>query len=195
MQLFVLLYYVYILFLIFSYNCLCLLCQLCFICPSLKTDYLTHPSSLFQLNKEASTKSESEQANGFIEKSPIYVTSYPPEFNSQTSTSTTSSAVIRPIPVTTAVTPSTSQAPCLSNGGPPVVAEEPETSEIELKQDIGVGENKVVPRRASSPFSNGRTEVLIGQDAVGGDTRVKTTAIVENHRSPGLGVAEDCVTR
>uniref|UniRef100_A0A1B6C910 MAGUK p55 subfamily member 5 n=1 Tax=Clastoptera arizonana TaxID=38151 RepID=A0A1B6C910_9HEMI len=153
-----------------------------------------------QLNKEASTKSESEQANGFIEKSPIYVPSYPAEVSSSQSSAapvyvpsfTADVSTTQPKP---APTPGTSsQSPCLSNGGPPVRPEEEPRpdEEIELKQDITVSDHKVVPRRASSPFSNGRTEVLIGQDAVCGDTRVKTTAIVENHRPP---VTEDSATR
>lgn len=143
---------------------------------------------MFQLNKEAASKAESDKANGFIEKSPIYVTSYPPEFNSQTTTSTTSSAGNRVTP-NTIVTPSTSQTPA-----PPT--DEPDTaSEIELKQELEVKEDKNATRRSSSPFINGRTEVLIGQDASSPDTRVKTTAIVENHRVSGLTVAEDCLTR
>lgn len=36
-------------------------------------------------------------------------------------------------------------------------------------------------RRPSSPFINGRTEVLIGQDAA--SEKIRTTAVVENHRS------------
>lgn len=145
---------------------------------------------IFQLNKEAASKAESDKANGFIEKSPIYVTSYPPEFNSQTTTSTTSNAGNRVTP-TTVVTPSTSQTP----PAPVTNGDEPDTaSEIELKQELEIKEDNA-PRRSSSPFTNGRTEVLIGQDASSPDTRVKTTAIVENHRVSGLTVADDCVTR
>lgn len=45
----------------------------------------------------------------------------------------------------------------------------------------GVSDNARTPeRRPSSPFVNGRTEVLIGQDAA--NEKIRTTAVVENHR-------------
>jgi len=112
-----------------------------------------------QLNREATSKSESEQANGFIEKTPIYVTAYPP---SQTTTSTTTAK------------PSQGAAP---QG----------TQDLELTQEL----TPAPPTPAPAP---GRTEVLIGQDvSPAGDTRVKTTAIVENHR--GLAVSDDNAAR
>lgn len=64
------------------------------------------------------------------------------------------------------------------------------TSELELKQEINdertiqVSDQprtsiSVSDRRSSSPFANGRTEVLIGQD---GSSALRTTAIVEHNR-------------
>ncbi|XP_054261878.1 protein PALS1-like isoform X2 [Macrosteles quadrilineatus] len=117
-----------------------------------------------QLNKEATSKSESEQANGFIEKTPIYVTAYPP---SQTTTSTTTAK------------PSTASSP----GAPP-------TQDLELTQELPPAS---APTPAQAPAPPGRTEVLIGQDVTPTDTKVKTTAIVENHR--GLSVTDDSAAR
>uniref|UniRef100_A0A1B6FIQ7 MAGUK p55 subfamily member 5 n=1 Tax=Cuerna arida TaxID=1464854 RepID=A0A1B6FIQ7_9HEMI len=130
-----------------------------------------------QLNREATTKSESEQANGFIEKTPIYVTAYPPsQTTNSTSTSSSASAVVKPAAVTS---PSSSQTP------PPT-----STQDLELTQEIA----QEPPPPSPSPFPNGRTEVLIGQDAsAANDTKVKTTAIVENHR--GLSVSDDTSAR
>lgn len=103
-----------------------------------------------QLNKESTSKSESEQANGFIEKSPIYVTAYPPAESS-------------------------SAAPATSA---------PPPQDLELTQLLV----------EDLPKPNGRQEVLIGQDAGSpADNRVRTTAIVENHR--GLSVSDDAASR
>lgn len=102
-----------------------------------------------QLNKESTSKSESEQANGFIEKSPIYVTAYPPAESSSAA-------------------PATTAAP----------------QDLELTQLLV----------EDLPKPNGRQEVLIGQDAGSpADNRVRTTAIVENHR--GLSVSDDAASR
>lgn len=113
---------------------------------------------MLQLNKEATSKSESEQANGFIEKSPIYVTAYPPAESSSAT------------PATTTATPAATSAP------PP--------QDLELTQLLV----------EDLPKPNGRQEVLIGQDAGSpADNRVRTTAIVENHR--GLSVSDDSASR
>lgn len=106
-----------------------------------------------QLNKESTSKSESEQANGFIEKSPIYVTAYPPAESSS-------------------------------------VAPAPAATSASLPQDLELTQLLV----EDLPKPNGRQEVLIGQDAGSpADNRVRTTAIVENHR--GLSVSDDTASR
>lgn len=123
---------------------------------------------MLQLNREATSKSESEQANGFIEKTPIYVTAYPP---SQTTTSTT-----------------TAKPPAPATASSPGAAPPGATQDLELTQELPAAPPNPVP---APP---GRTEVLIGQDVTPtADTRVKTTAIVENHR--GLSVSDDTVAR
>ncbi|KAK9511501.1 hypothetical protein O3M35_000143 [Rhynocoris fuscipes] len=48
-------------------------------------------------------------------------------------------------------------------------------------------------RRASSPFTNGRTEVLIGQDGGISTEKLKTTALVENNNT--LATPPDYITR
>lgn len=104
-----------------------------------------------QLNKESTSKSESEQANGFIEKREIYVTAYPPAESSSAAPATTSASLPQDLELTQL-----------------------------LVEDL--------------PKPNGRQEVLIGQDAGSpADNRVRTTAIVENHR--GLSVSDDAASR
>ncbi|CAH1402884.1 unnamed protein product [Nezara viridula] len=148
-----------------------------------------------ELNQE-NPRTESD-LNGFIENSPIYVTSYPP---------------------TGAAAAQKGKPRGLSNGH--AVQEEPETKELELKQQIQQEEvsKPVAPapeqpketpqhqaaqpqpqqqeppqaaaqppegeRRVSSPF--GRREVLIGQDHAPQE-KVKTQALIEQK--------QDCVTR
>lgn len=84
--------------------------------------------------------------------------------------------------------------------------EEPDSAaEIELKQDLSedlvnsVSECGASTKgRAITPFANGRTEVLIGQDcadASGGTGKLRTTAIVENSSARKLGVGEDTLNR
>jgi hypothetical protein len=84
--------------------------------------------------------------------------------------------------------------------------EEPDsTAEIELKQDLSedlvnsVSECSASTKgRATSPFANGRTEVLIGQDFIdvsGGTAKLRTTAIVENSSASKLDVGEDNLNR
>lgn len=114
---------------------------------------------MLQLNKEATSKSESEQANGFIEKSPIYVTAYPPAESSS-------------------ATPAPAVATAAATSAPP-------PQDLELTQ--------LLVEDLPKP-TNGRQEVLIGQDAGSpADNRVRTTAIVENHR--GLSVSDDAASR
>jgi hypothetical protein len=84
--------------------------------------------------------------------------------------------------------------------------EEPDSAaEIELKQDLSEDLVNSVSEcsgstkgRATSPFANGRTEVLIGQDSIdasGGTGKLRTTAIVENSSARKLGVGEETVNR
>lgn len=113
-----------------------------------------------QLNKESTSKSESEQANGFIEKSPIYVTAYPPAESSSAA-------------------PATTAAPAITAATSASLPQDLELTQL-LVEDL--------------PKPNGRQEVLIGQDAGSpADNRVRTTAIVENHR--GLSVSDDTASR
>ncbi|KAJ8869403.1 hypothetical protein PR048_028393 [Dryococelus australis] len=117
---------------------------------------------MLQLNQQIPATGHQQELNGFIESSPIYVTSLPETKQAG-----------RP------------KGAALSNGHVTSSVEEPDsTAEIELTQELTEG-------RSASPFVNGRTEVLIGQEK---DTsRVCTTAIVENHR--GLAVADDAQIR
>ncbi|XP_024084505.1 MAGUK p55 subfamily member 5 isoform X2 [Cimex lectularius] len=162
-----------------------------------------------QLNQQ--NPSTEPELNGFIENSPIYVTSYPP----------TTGASVTPSPG------STKGKKGLSNGHA-VTEDLPE--EIELKQELStaeedneakkeqsnntnnnqppqtqpipqpqpispqvqVQEELVAVRRASSPFSNGRTEVLIGQDVPSTGEKLRTTALIENKN---LTTPPDCITR
>lgn len=64
-----------------------------------------------------------------------------------------------------------------------------QAQDLELTQQL---EDTPAPA-PSIQLPNGRQEVLIGQDAPASDTKVKTTAIVENHRS--LSVSDDPASR
>ncbi|XP_069671483.1 protein PALS1-like isoform X2 [Periplaneta americana] len=88
-----------------------------------------------QLNQQTPAAEHQQELNGFIESSPIYVTSIPPEAK-QDST---------PPP-----------RPRKSNGHASSTDEPDSAAEIELKQDLSE-----VNASARVPFANGRTEVLI----------------------------------
>ncbi|XP_059484052.1 protein PALS1 isoform X2 [Neocloeon triangulifer] len=125
-----------------------------------------------QLNQIPTTSSQQE-LNGFIESSPIYVTSLPQQQN-------------------TSIAPSDPEsATCTAKvNGHHLVSEDSRGEEIELKQELG---GTSTPRSVSrSPYHNGRTEKLIGSQDVSPTpscdlNKVRTTAIVERtsvNRSP-----------
>lgn len=127
-----------------------------------------------------------KEINGFIEKSPIYVTSLNAgEYNS-TKINTAAKTTEQVQPET--AEPRVKIEESVSNHQ---LSEDLEvTSELELKQEINEERTtqvlfdqprtsiSVSDRRSSSPFTNGRTEVLIGQDGI---SSLRTTAIVEHH--------------
>lgn len=173
-----------------------------------------------QLNQQQNPVTEAE-LNGFIENSPIYVTSYPPEFNNSSSHLNTSTSSLSNKPQQPQQTTQqdkqqvNQQQPKSPQQPPPSDQKQPtnqsqtqqqqkspqqkgtlsnghsEEQEIELKQELSCDSSERTSEEVSSvsPFTNGRTEVLIGQDAQS-DTKVRTTAIVENHRATTLGVSE-----
>ncbi|CAB3378832.1 Hypothetical predicted protein [Cloeon dipterum] len=125
-----------------------------------------------QLNQIPTTSSQQE-LNGFIESSPIYVTSLP---------AAQGSSIVSSDPE--------SGGPTKVNGHH-LVSEDSRGEEIELKQELGGG--TATPRSVSrSPYHNGRTEKLIGSQDVSPTPscdlkKVHTTAIVERtsvNRSP-----------
>ncbi|KAE8748634.1 hypothetical protein FOCC_FOCC004645 [Frankliniella occidentalis] len=78
-------------------------------------------------------------------------------------------------------------------GGPPdsrgASFDEADAPEVELKQDLGEADlvaslppqpSALQDRRASSPFTNGRTELLIPGDPGDAPHRMRTTALVEH---------------
>ncbi|XP_073982492.1 MAGUK p55 family member stardust isoform X2 [Rhodnius prolixus] len=197
-----------------------------------------------QLNQQ--NPSTSAELNGFIENSPIYVTSYPPPTTTQTPSQPSSQQSTPGTGISAKRVIAPPAAVHLSNGHAvsAAVVQEDQQVEIELKQELresatdpartvvahspqhqqqqqqqqqtevikkvgGIvhvsasdnsasagsvsGVNSVVGdsvekvdvanRRASSPFSNGRTEVLIGQDGSVSTEKLKTTAVVENNNS------------
>lgn len=139
----------------------------------------------FQLNQIPATDHQKE-INGFIEKSPIYVTSLNASDYNSTIVNTVAKTTeqIRPETAETRVKIEESVSNHQLNEDLEV------TSELELKQEINEERTTQVfdqprtsicvsDRRSSSPFTNGRTEVLIGQD---GSSSLRTTAIVEHNR-------------
>lgn len=160
-----------------------------------------------QLNRQIPATEHQQELNGFIESSPIYVTSIPS--NNSSSAPQHQPKQDTP-PRRTAIVPGRGvKTGPLSNGHAITntsSTEEPDsTAEIELKQDLSedlvnsVSECSASTKgRATSPFANGRTEVLIGQDstdASGGTGKLRTTAIVENSSARKLGVGEDNLNR
>jgi hypothetical protein len=122
-----------------------------------------------QLNQIPTTSSQQE-LNGFIESSPIYVTSLPQQGTSIASSDQDTSSVAK------------------VNGHHSVSGDQG-AEEIELKQELGSSTPKSAAR---SPYHNGRTEKLIGSQDVSPTpscdlSKVRTTAIVERtsvNRSP-----------
>nr|CAD7402325.1 unnamed protein product [Timema cristinae] len=170
----------------------------------------TAPVSLLQLNQQTPATEHQQELNGFIESSPIYVTSIPPEFPSggdkqQPTTQGKVAAVSNGHAVIGHTGSSTEEADELELkqdlDGDPHLHRPPS----EVRGDVAVEDNRVVAAavslsasggvrtagdggdRCASPFANGRTEVLIGQE--GDINKVRTTAIVENHR--GLVVDDE----
>jgi len=161
-----------------------------------------------QLNQQIPATEHQQELNGFIDSSPIYVTSIPSSNNSS-ATAQYPTKQDTP-PRRTAIVPGRGvKTGPLSNGHAITntsSTEEPDSAaEIELKQDLSedlvnsVSECSASTKgRATSPFANGRTEVLIGQDssdANSGTGKLRTTAIVENSSARKLGIGEDNVNR
>lgn len=129
-----------------------------------------------QLNQIPATDHQKE-INGFIEKSPIYVTSINSEYGSNTQLKSYDHI------------PPEERLKSEELGFHQQGIEDPEvTSELELKQELSDERTVKVfdqPRTSvsvserHSPFANGRTEVLIGQD---GSSLLRTTAVVEHNR-------------
>lgn len=133
------------------------------------------------------TTSSQQELNGFIESSPIYVTS----LNQQQAAATASDGE----------TGSTSHARVNGHHLSASASEDSRAEEIELKQDLGGVTSARTPvpvssTRPRSPFHNGRTEKLIGPQDVSPNAastpasditsnKVKTTAIVENTAGGG----------
>lgn len=172
---------------------------------------------MFQLNQQSTT---SEELNGFINNSPIYVTSLTATENLNNNPTVSKpgggGAVTTVVSAKEAITTTPKLLPSNQTNGH-------ETSDIILTQQFAENKaaskelNKVVPndvrvtaaappdtlqrgksadsanqvldvrklsdRRASSPFQNGRTELLIGAE----DNKLKTTAIVESNNNK-LGI-------
>lgn len=161
-----------------------------------------------QLNQQIPATEHQQELNGFIDSSPIYVTSIPSSNNSS-ATGQYQTKQDTP-PRRTAIVPGRGvKTGPLSNGHAITntsSTEEPDSAaEIELKQDLSedpvnsVSECSASTKgRATSPFANGRTEVLIGQDSsdvISGAGKLRTTAIVENSSARKLGIGEDNVNR
>ena len=172
--------------------------------------HFSHCHILFpeQLNQQIPATEHQQELNGFIDTSQIYVTSIPSSNNSS-ATAQHQTKQDTP-PRRTAIVPGRGvKTGPLSNGHAITntsSTEEPDSAaEIELKQDLSddlvnsVSECSASTKgRATSPFANGRTEVIIGQDstdASGGAGKLRTTAIVENSSARRLGLGEDNVNR
>lgn len=132
----------------------------------------------FQLNQIPATDHQKE-INGFIEKSPIYVTSINSEYGS--------TAPLKPLDhIQSEERIKIGELVSDQQQG---TDEAEVTSELELKQELSDERTIKVfeqPRTSvsiserHSPFANGRTEVLIGQD--GNSLLRTTTAVVEHNR-------------
>lgn len=149
----------------------------------MKKEVTRNVSKIFQLNQQQTT---SEELNGFINNSPIYVTSL-------TATSTDGN------------NPKQQLQPVVSCGGDVVLTQQFPDGEgkpaavvqndvrvvtradhhqlLAARESLEVTRRSTTDRRASSPFQNGRTELLIGNE----DNKVKTTAVVESNNNK-LGI-------
>ncbi|XP_049826039.1 protein PALS1 isoform X2 [Aethina tumida] len=143
------------------------------------------PVDMTKLSQQSSASSE--DLNGFISNSPIYVTSLTATESSKPSstgnskagagglvtggaggvlsTTTTVVAVNKDVVVTP------KPLPVLPNGHHLEGQTDAQNQSLEVR--------KLGDRRASSPFQNGRTELLIGAE----DNKLKTTAIVESNNN------------
>ncbi|XP_067011595.2 protein PALS1 isoform X2 [Anabrus simplex] len=133
------------------------------------------PVDMTKLSQQQIPATEQQQElNGFIESSPIYVTSIPPSSTEPPPTARRRGGA----GVAVKVTPGAGAGGTSTTNGHASSVEEPDSAaEIELKQELEEEEPPVEPLPSGSPFANGRTEVLIGQDEAAG--RLRTTAIVE----------------
>lgn len=135
---------------------------------------------MFQLYQQ---QTASEELNGFISNSPIYVTSLTTTTEDDITTTTNK----EPVTVSTTVTNSndvvfTQQfTECGAVGGDNkhVVQNDVRVINAAARESLEVTRRSTTDRRSSSPFQNGRTELLIGNE----DNKVKTTAVVENNNN------------
>lgn len=145
---------------------------------------------MLQLNQQQSSSSAPQELNGIIDNSPIYVTSLTSSeaFNNNAPgaattvvTSSASDPSRKPatdIILTQKIAPHDSES-----AGASVSPASVEYSAIRASSvDAGlkpVETRALGDRRASSPFQNGRTEVLIGAE----ENKFKTIAVVENNNN------------
>jgi hypothetical protein len=152
---------------------------------------------LLQLNQQTTS---SEELNGFINNTPIYVTSLTATENlnnNPTGSSKSESGVGGGVLANTISVVATKEVittpKLLPNGHEPSdfilpqqlgkVANDVRAAEVKESPTQALEVRKLGDRRASSPFQNGRTELLIGAE----DNKFKTTAIVESNNNK-LGV-------
>ncbi|XP_044747710.1 protein PALS1 isoform X2 [Coccinella septempunctata] len=167
------------------------------------------PVDMTKLSKELNQQanSTSEDLNGFIQNTPIYVTSLTSTENTNNN-STANKSVGGVIATNTAETKevslnSSNQLPNSSAEEPSDLKSnncakqvpndvrvlnfsdsQPESSDLAQQQQQPEG-LRLQDRRVSSPFQNGRTELLLGAD----DNKLKTTAIIEsNNNNNKLGI-------
>lgn len=159
---------------------------------------LKTPLVLFQLNQQPTS---TEELNGFI-NSPIYVTSLTATENSNNNpTASKPGGVCATSVAPVAREPAQKQLPnghepadiLLTqqfadrtkehNRVPPGGDAQKAKAGVATEAPQALDVRKLTDRRASSPFQNGRTELLIGTE----DNKLKTTAIVESNNNK-LGV-------
>ncbi|KAL3265892.1 hypothetical protein HHI36_010083 [Cryptolaemus montrouzieri] len=166
------------------------------------------------------TNTTSEDLNGFIQNTPIYVTSLSSTENTNNNSTANKSedGGVTSVPVIAAPT-ETKEVTLTSNQLPNTSsAQAQESSDLKSKNSANeaapAASAKQVPndvrvlnladnqsdksapaqqqpegrrlqdRRVSSPFQNGRTELLIGAE----DNKLKTTAIIESNNNNKLGI-------
>lgn len=162
--------------------------------------------NFFQLNQQTT----SEDLNGFLSNSPIYVTSLTatePLNNNPTVSKPGGGAITTVVSSKESITTSKLLPTNQTNGHEPsdiILTQQFEDkkvnkvpNDVRITSDVVGKSNTILPnqnkesilqnleikslgdRRSSSPFQNGRTEVLIGAE----DNKLKTTAVVESNNN------------